>query len=51
MKKLEKSESSGFIEIVGHQSRRQEISGAGAADDSMGLDTRHSFPVSTVSQL
>lgn len=31
VKELEKSESSGFIEMVGLQSRRQEISGAGAA--------------------
>ena len=31
VKELEKSESSGLIEMVGHQSRRQEISGARAA--------------------
>lgn len=31
VKELEKSESSGFFEMVGHPSRKEEISGAGAA--------------------
>lgn len=31
VKELEKSESSGFSEMVGHPSRKEEISGAGAA--------------------
>lgn len=31
VKELKKLESSGFIEMVGYQRRRQEVAGAGAA--------------------